>query len=217
MPRKLRCKRLINTLNHACENLEFIERGLTLAREAQPPLICAIEAELHCALDDQQREHLLNLTTFCCLGPVIAKQGKIRAAAWRDILIFALRAILTKHGVTTSLSDDAPTLFHQPFARILKAAWQSLPEEARGRSANALVARARTHAKHKGLPREFLDYIASHGREIIAIQRATPMRSSEAVRHLKNQLASGAIRRGNPTAEDLAKYGGVGLSGTKNA
>ncbi|WP_414462713.1 hypothetical protein [Hyphomicrobium sp. DY-1] len=220
MPRKVRCKRLIKTLDHACANLEQIERSIAHAKQMHSFLIGAIESEISGTLDDQQRKHLLELLTFWSLGPLIAKQAKIRVAAWRDLLILALRRILAERGVSTSLSEDAPTEFHQPFARVLKAAWLSLPKEAkaRGSGPSALVARARTHSKRKGVPRDLvLNYVAAHGREIIAIQDAAPMRSSEAVRHLRNQLASGEVQRGNPTAEDLAKYGGIGLPGTKNS
>jgi hypothetical protein len=197
MPRKFGSKRVVKTLDDTFDALTNIEQSVVHVRESIPKLICAIETEVRHGLDEAQRSYILDLMSFCGIGQIMARQRKIRQAFWRDTVIFALRAILVERGASPSLSftDRAQTEIDRPFARVLRCAWLVLPTGARGRSPSALIARARTLRSHKGMPTEILNTVASSGRELILLhQTRTPLSPLDAVRYMRDGIASGEIK-----------------------
>ncbi len=210
MPRKVNFKRFLADLDAAASTVDTLHQDVIHTTERFWNFRAVLEAELNQRLSDEAILQILGVLIAIAAGPSFPKNGS-KAAWWRDILIVMLRVILSENGVSVSLSytDLAQTKIDRPFARCLYASWSMLPNKCRGKSAEALIARARSW-RSTSVVTKFdcapFRYAAESGLELLEIVRRSQLNSisaADAIRKLRSKVASGSTKYQKPTNPTL--------------
>jgi hypothetical protein len=145
VPRKLRNKRVVKTLELTRRTISPLLDSMQAVVDRFPETIAALEKEIGCTLDAKEAGRIKDVLLYATLGGHLPPDGRKPNAVWRDFLLLELRLILSGKGISVSLgfTDKARSEIDTPFARGLRVLWESLPPISRGKSASALVARAR--------------------------------------------------------------------------